>query len=100
MPLNPNPVGPEIADYFVDNAPTPGTPVGRPELEAIWLGAINLLYDDVKATADVVPVAHSGEDLSAPAGQPVTIPSTSIPGSPSTGATTTDTPVDGKGSIV
>lgn len=53
----------------------------------------------IQSNADVVPTAHSGENLSAPAGQPVTIPSTANPGDTSTGSTTTDEECTGKGSI-
>jgi hypothetical protein len=53
----------------------------------------------IQGNADVVPTAHSGENLSAPAGQPVLIPDTSNPGDPSTGNTTADEECVGKGSI-
>lgn len=53
----------------------------------------------IQANADVLPVSHSGEDLSAPTGQLVTIPSTANPGNPSTGETTADKEVVGMGSI-
>jgi hypothetical protein len=99
MALSDTPVGTNVADYFVNNAPTAGSPVTKEQLEAIWQGAMGIIYGDIKENADVVPVAHSGENLSAPAGQPVTIPSTADPGSPSSGETTADTVLDGKGSI-
>lgn len=100
MSLNPAPVGPNIADYFVNNAPTPGTKVTKERLEEIWQGAIALLYGDVQSTADVDPTAHSGEDLSSATGQTVVIPVTSTPGSESTGTVTADKKLVGKGRIL
>lgn len=54
---------------------------------------------EITGHADVVPASHSGENLSAPAGQPLTIPDTSNPHTPSVGTTDSDVEVVGKGSI-
>ena len=63
------------------------------------IGAIAAaIIAEITGHADVVPAAHSGEELSAPAGQEVDV--TTGPGAGSTGATTLDTPLTGKGSIV
>lgn len=98
MALNPNPVGTLVGDYFVSHAPAPGTPITESQIEALWQGAMNLIYSDIKSNADVVAAAHSGESLSAPGGQALSV--TTGPGAGSTGATTADVPVAGKGSIL
>ncbi len=54
----------------------------------------------IQGNADVVPTAHSGEDLSSPTGQAVLIPDTSDPHTPSDGATSEDKTVVGMGSII
>lgn len=100
MALNPSPVGPEIADYFINNAPAPGTPVGKPQLEAIWQGAINILYNDVKENADVHPAgspATGGSGLENAAAIPGEV--TSGPGAGGSTVTTASEPIVGTGSI-
>lgn len=51
------------------------------------------------ANVDVLPTALSGTNLNNPTGQPVVIPSTGEPGSPSAGSTSVLSIISGKGSI-
>ena len=56
MALNPLPVGKAIADYFIANAPSPGPPGITPaQIEALWQGAIGILYTDLETNMGVLP---------------------------------------------
>lgn len=99
MALDPIPIGTRIADYLYQNPlGAPGTPISLGNIEQIWQQIMTMIYDDIKLTADIVPLAHSGENLSSPTGQPINV--TTGPGAGSTGATTADQEVVGMGSIL
>lgn len=98
MALDPIPVADDIATFLYGNPlGAAGTEVSLANIKILWEGIVTRLYNDIKANADVVPTAHSGENLSSPTGQPIDV--TSGPGSGSSGATTADAEVVGKGSI-
>jgi hypothetical protein len=99
LALDPNPIGKTIADYLYQNTLSQaGSPVSKANVEAIWIQIMTYIYNDIKSNADVVPVAHSGENLSAPSGQPVQ--TNDAQGGTNTGTVTADTPCVGMGSIV
>ena len=54
MALNPTPTGKAIADLFF-GAGTPGTPITKADLEALWEQAITVIYNDLKANMGVQP---------------------------------------------
>lgn len=99
MALDPIPIGDQIATYLFQNSlAAPGTPIGLPQIKIIWENIMTMIYNDIKASADVLPASHSGESLSSPTGQPIVV--TTGPGTGSTGATAADAEVVGMGSIV
>jgi hypothetical protein len=53
MALTPGPVGRAIADYFVNSKPADGSAITEADLEAIWVGVMTLIYNDIKASAVV-----------------------------------------------
>ena len=55
MALNPNPVGSAIAAYIQANKPSPGTPVTDAQLTSLWEGIMTIIYNDLKANAQVAP---------------------------------------------
>lgn len=100
MALNPVPIGDAIATYLFQNpVVAPGTSPGLPELKQIWEHVMTLIYNDIKATMDVLPAGRSGLGLQNPTGQAVVIPITSAPGTPSNGATSAPESLIGMGSV-
>lgn len=95
MPLNPNPIGAAIADYFISNRPADGTQITQANLEAIWQGVMTLIYNDIKANMDVIPTSHGATPLEAATPIPVTVNTSS-----GVGATTAVGPLVGTGSVI
>lgn len=94
MALNPVPIGKAIADYLFNNRPNTGTPTGIADVEALWENVMTMIYNDIKANMDVLPVGHSGPGLQNPSGQPVAVSlSTGI------GDTTAAESITGMGSV-
>jgi hypothetical protein len=53
MALNPTPVGDQIAAFVKSQQPAPGAPVSDNQLKAMWEGIMQLIYDDIKANAQI-----------------------------------------------
>lgn len=53
--LNPIPVGDAIASFIQSNKPTDGVPVTIAQLQSLWEGIITIIYNDLKANAQVAP---------------------------------------------
>lgn len=55
MPLNPIPVGDAIATFVQSIKPPDGTPVTDALLKQLWEGIVTIIYNDLKANAEVEP---------------------------------------------
>lgn len=92
MPLNPVPVGDAIATLIQSAAPAPGEAITVGELKTMWEGIVAIIYNDLKANADIIPGT-----LNNPSGQPIAV--STGPGAGSTGATSSPEPIVGIGKI-
>lgn len=97
MALNPTPIGKAIADYLYSARFSGQPPSTLPQLETIWENVMTLIYNDIKANMDVLPIAHSGEELSTATGTPST--GADPQGGTVNSTVTTDTPIVGMGSV-
>jgi hypothetical protein len=59
MALNPGPVGSAIASFIESQEPAPGVENHPSNVTAIWQGIMNLIYNDIKANAQVEPGSFS-----------------------------------------
>lgn len=91
-------------DYNAIKAANPNWGKFSPSEDAMVKHFFEVLFSAdttyIQGNADVSPAAHTGENLSAPTGQPVTIPVTNNPGMTSVGTVTADTECNGLGSIL
>lgn len=99
MALNPIPIGDQIATYLYGNPlGAAGTPISLANAKLLWENIMTMIYNDIKATMDVLPTAHSGENLSSATGQPVEVADPDD--GTLTGTVTADMECVGKGSVV
>jgi hypothetical protein len=100
MAMDPSgaPLATQITDALVALNPRI-TGAARTQLIDYWTVICAQIITYVQQNADVLPAAHTGENLSSPTGQSVLIPSTSSVGDPSSGATDADKELVGMGSV-
>lgn len=55
MPLNPVPVGDAIANLVQSSKPADGVPITINQLKTLWEGIVTIIYNDLKANAQVQP---------------------------------------------
>lgn len=89
MPLNPTPIGDQIAEYLFNNPPPAGTPVGLPFLKSTWEQVMTLIYNDIKANAIIIPDTFVSSPVIPVQVNPAT----------GTGATTASEPILGTGKV-
>ena len=55
MALNPITVGDAIATLVQSTAPAPGAAITPSQLKTLWEGIMTIIYNDLKANAQVLP---------------------------------------------
>lgn len=99
MALDGNRLGSAVAAAIQGFGIVAGPQITTSQLEQIWQAVFREDVTEYKSFADILPASHGGLALNNPTGQPVLIPSTASPGSPSSGATNAPQVIAGTGSI-